>query len=169
MRVSEIRVKQIRVNKGLDVPPFFPISPHNHCDSPHVAVAHLKRERERECKCRVHWLEGVENSWLKHCAMGSNSFEVVFQYQISTHILYTQHIFCKGRIKKMKIENVLRDGKLVGKSKKLIPLWGIGWNYAQFNDLLPDVQIVCTVAVKDHLYQEYRISDIRSVKFRRVY
>ena len=28
---------------------------------------------------------------------------------------------------------------------------------------------VCTVAVKDHLYQEYRIADIRSVKFRKVY
>ena len=85
-------------------PIFPPISPHNHCDSPHVA--HLKRERERECKCRVHWLEGVENSWLKHCAMKSNSFEVVFQYQILTsfkfHDIFPQ-FFCKGRIKKMKM------------------------------------------------------------------
>ena len=85
-----------------NIPHFPPIIPNNHCDSPHVAHLKRTRERERECKCRVHWLEGVENSWLKHCAMGSNSFEVVFQYQILTYFKFPQ-FFCKGRIKKMKM------------------------------------------------------------------
>ena len=62
-----------------------PLNPYNHCDNPHVA--HLKREREKECKCRVHWLEGVENSWLKQCAMGSNSFEVV---SFKFHYIFTK-------------------------------------------------------------------------------
>ena len=47
---------------------FTPFNPYNHCDNHHVAH-NVRGKGIASALCRVHWLEGVENSWLKHSIM----------------------------------------------------------------------------------------------------